>query len=106
MILDRRITLELPPSGRDSTGGPAGGPPVDTKVVWAAQDDQRARDQLLSGREDTMALTTFTINYRIGIDNRWRVRTQDSGGDYTYRVVGVLERGRREFLDLLCEAVK
>jgi len=101
-MLDRKVKLQLLASERDRTGGRQAGAPIENHTVWASKNDTEARNQLLSGREDTVALTTYTINYRRNVDNRWQV----VDGDFTYRVTGVLERGRLQYLDLLCEGVK
>lgn len=100
--LDRKVLLELPAGGRDALGGPASGPARETHFIWAAVDETAARAALLSGREDTVAATTFTINWRPRLSNSWIIRY----GGQIYRIVGWMERGRQRYFDVLTEVVR
>lgn len=100
--LDRKVTLELPAGGRDTVGGPAQGPARETHFIWAAVDDTAARDALVSGREDSVTATTFTINWRPRLSNSWVIRYAGQ----TYRIVGWVERERQRYFDVLTEVVR
>jgi SPP1 family predicted phage head-tail adaptor len=99
--LDRKVQLIKTGTNRDSTGGFGQGMPLQTFYVWAAKDDTGARNLLVSGREDAAITTTWTINYRTGIDNQWQI-VYDG---VTYKVIAAFERDRKRYLDILTEAV-
>ena len=103
MTLDRQVTLELAAETRDPAGDILNPPPPAVSVlVWAARDDDYARRRLLSGRETSTNNTTFTIRYREDLSAKFQVVHNMR----RFLILGFLERGRREYLDLLCSETK
>jgi head-tail adaptor len=103
MMLDRRVTLELAAETRDPAGDILNPPPpAVSEIVWALRDDDYARRRLLSGRETSNTNTTFTIRYREDLSTKFELVHNTR----RFLILGFLERGRREYLDLLCSETR
>lgn len=102
-MLDRQVTLELAAETRDPAGDILNPPPpAISELVWAKRDDDFARRRLLSGRETSATNTTFTIRFREDITTKFELVHNDR----RFLILGFLERGRREYLDLLCQETR
>ncbi len=99
--LDKRVTLQAPPSGRDDTGAAL---PGWTNVItdgdgklWAGIADLTGREFIAAGAEQAAVQTKITIRYRTGVTAAMRVL---HGAD-VYRIEAVLGQAGRTLL-LMC----
>lgn len=96
---DRLITLQDRAAGVDGLGNPNGAW-QDTAKVWAKYTPVRGTEEFLKTQKYAETEATFGIIHRSGIN----ARTQILFDGKTWDIVGVLEIGRREGLQLLAKA--
>ena len=99
--LDRRITIEAPTVSRGTTGG--------HEETWSTHATLWASVRDLSGREIFNAQAAgsgvskvVTIRYLSTVTAAMRVRFENGS---TARIAHLRELGRREMLEIYCEAV-
>lgn len=97
--LRERITLQSPPTGRDSLGQRSGAW-VDESTVWAAAWPLSSREMLAAGQIQSEVTVRFRIRYRSGVLPSWRVLWRG----VPHAIVGepVDVQGARVMLELLC----
>lgn len=104
--LDRQITLLRYQFAQDAATNAVAPEYVTEATVWAERKDVRGAEAFSGQQRLATAEVVFTIRWapgldpasRGGLDPTWRVREQDR----LYEVIGVLELGRREALQLVC----
>ena len=98
--LDRRITIEREAETVDRYGTASSAwTPIATDI--AAQMIQAATDEFLSAHgEDDKTVVVFRLRWRAGVEMTDRVMYQGTA----FNVVEIKEIGRREGLELRCEA--
>lgn len=97
--LDRRIQLQAPTLTQDPSYGSSQTSWATTATVWARLLERQVAEAV---ETDTRVMTrsiTLRIRHRTDVLSTWRVAL----GSRTLQITGVLEVGRREFLDLMCE---
>lgn len=99
--LRERITLQSPPTGRDSLGQRSGAW-VDESTVWAAAWPLSSRELLAAGQIQSEVTVRFRIRYRSGVLPSWRVLWRG----VPHAIVGdpIDVQGRKVALDLMCTA--
>lgn len=99
--LRERITLQSPPTGRDSLGQRSGAW-VDESTVWAAAWPLSSRELLAAGQIQSEVTVRFRIRYRAGVLPSWRVLWRG----VPHAIVGdpIDVQGRQVVLDLMCTA--
>lgn len=99
--LRERITLQSPPTGRDSLGQRSGAW-VDEATVWAAAWPLSSRELLAAGQIQSEVTVRFRIRYRAGVLPSWRVLWRG----VPHAIVGdpIDVQGRKVALDLMCTA--
>ena len=99
--LRERITLQSPPTGRDSLGQRSGAW-VDESTVWAAAWSLSSRELLAAGQIQSEVTVRFRIRYRAGVLPSWRVLWRG----VPHAIVGdpIDVQGRQVVLDLMCTA--
>jgi len=99
--LRERITLQSPPTGRDSLGQRSGAW-VDESTVWAAAWPLSSRELLAAGQIQSEVTVRFRIRYRAGVLPSWRVLWRG----VPHAIVGdpIDVHGRQVVLDLMCTA--
>lgn len=99
--LRHRITLQSPPTARDSLGQRSGDW-VDEATVWADARPLSSRELLAAGQINSEISVRFRIRYRAGVLPTWRVLWRD----VPHAIVGnpIDVNGERVALDLLCTA--
>jgi SPP1 family predicted phage head-tail adaptor len=94
--LDRRITIESKTSTLNTFNDP-----VDTWAtlaqVWAAVSYERGIEPYQSGQMDAQRYARFKIRWRTDVDEHTCRIVHDGK---TYNILGVLELGRRDGLDI------
>lgn len=99
--LDRRVTIEQVVETRDAYGGI-----IETwstfAVMWAQVMPTNANEIYNADALRAFKMTTFTIRWREGLDPKMRIQFDG----HTYRIVGLKEVGRRDFIDILTESVE
>jgi SPP1 family predicted phage head-tail adaptor len=103
--MDKRITLQAPPIGRNTLNEPAGEwANVVTDgdgMIWAAVNDLTGREYVAAGGTQNSVTTKIEIRYREGITDKMRVL---HGAD-VYTIEAVLGQDKRELL-LMCSRGK
>lgn len=97
--LDRRITLQEVQTVPDGYGFTTAW--VDTSSLWAERTDQGGEEFMAVGMQLNRARAVFRIRWREGVDATMRVRSDET----SFAIVAINEIGRREGLELMCEAV-
>jgi SPP1 family predicted phage head-tail adaptor len=84
--LDKRVTLQSPPIGRDSHNQPTG-PWVDVVTCWAAIEPLSAKERFVAGAADAEVTHRIRIRYRadVGFSAKMRVKY----GARIFRVEGI-----------------
>ena len=98
--MDRRIVLLSPLESRDAGGGVVTSW-VNVGTFWAQFLPQTGREIQQAAQKLAIAVATFRIRYRQAAAT-WRVML----GDAVYELIAPpVEVGRREYLDLVCQAL-
>lgn len=100
--LDRQVTLQAPSTTRDQVEGDLvpGWSTVDSGI-WAKLMERQVSDGEQAGQQAMTRAITLRIRYRADVLASWRVLLDAR----VLQITGTLERGRREFLDLMCTEV-
>lgn len=98
--MDRRVTIEQPPTGRDDYGAVTGDW-TEVATVWAGKRDIRGSEFFADRQHEAQRETTWRIRYRTDVTETMRL-TDDEG--VVWDIQGIAEIGRREGLDLMCTA--
>lgn len=99
--LDRLVTLQSPSTTRDPVEGDLV-PGWDWQGdVWAKLIERQVAGSEQAGQQTMMRSTTLRIRYRADVLASWRVLLDAR----VLQITGTLERGRREYLDLMCAEV-
>lgn len=103
--MDKRVTLQAPPAGRNALNEPSGGwtnvvTDGDGKV-WAAVTDMSGREYVAAGGTQNAVETKIEIRYRDGIAPKMRVLFSAD----VYTIEAVLGQDRRTLL-LMCSRGK
>ena len=102
--LDRLITIHIPgPSTVNTYGERIPGPETDYRV-WAQRRDLTATDQIDIDNSGFLIIqvTRLTIRYRADVQIGFTL-TDDKNGKRT--IIGMAEIGRRQYIELLAEAI-
>lgn len=97
--LDRRIRIEQPEVARDSAYGSQQITWSEVATVWAQVRENTQGERTADNLRTATRTTTVTVRYRAGIVPTMRLVY----GARVLAIVGVLERGRRQWLELQCE---
>lgn len=99
--LDRRIVIEQVTETRDAYGGI-----VETwatfATMWAQVVPTNVNEIYNADALRAFKMTTFTVRWREGLDPKMRIQFDG----HAYRILGVKEVGRRDFIDILTESVE
>lgn len=99
--LDRRITLQQPAHTRDPAYGSEVEGWADVITVWARVIERAAAEVTETTQRVLQRQITVRIRYRAGVLSSWRVLL----GGRVLQIQGVLEVGRRQWMDLDCQEV-
>jgi len=99
--LDRRITLQEPAHTRDPQYGSEVAGWADVATVWAQVRERVAAEVTETTQRVLQRQITVRIRYRAGVLSSWRVLL----GGRVLQIQGVLEVGRRQWMDLDCQEV-
>lgn len=100
-LLDQRITLQTASIAKDAVGGPVESW-SDVATVWAAVYDLTGKAINEALQVGSAVTRRVTIRWRSGVTAALRVKFADTR---VAKVAFVREVGRKEFLELHCEAV-
>ncbi len=95
-LLNRRITVEAPPTAKDD-GGELTGSWTTFISAWAMVNDNSATEALNDGSDVMTTVRSFLIRYRSGVTNAMRVKHNN----VHYQITGILEKYSGKFLELL-----
>jgi SPP1 family predicted phage head-tail adaptor len=99
--MDQRVTLQMPPAGRNALNEPAGDWTnfvlEDDGKVWASVVDLSGREYVAAGGTQNVVETKITIRYREGVTDAMRVLHSAD----VYTIEAVLGQDRRTLL-LMC----
>lgn len=97
--LDREITIQSPPTGRNADGSPnRNGTWTDVAMVWARKRDASAQELVEGRARQGEVETVFTIRHRTDVTHDMRVKY----GSEIWLIEGITEIGRSEALQLAC----
>jgi SPP1 family predicted phage head-tail adaptor len=99
--LDRRVTIETATKTKDSYGGIVVSW-ASLGTYWANVRPMVARERFISGAIRENNVSVFTIRYRTGFDVEARI----SYDGKLYRIIGIAERGRREWTEITAEVMQ
>ena len=103
MVLDRQALFELPTETRDPAGDILNPPPPAVSLnLWVAKDDRSARRRMLSERQTSTNETVFTTRFREDLNTKFLV----TYAGRKYQILGMMERTRRDYLDMVCSATR
>jgi head-tail adaptor len=97
--LDRRVRIEQPVITRDPAYGSEQITWSLVATVWAQVRENTQAERTADNLRVATRATTVTVRYRPGVVPTMRL-VQDTR---VLQIVGVLERGRRQWLDIQCE---
>lgn len=98
--LDRRVTLQQPVTVRDAAYGGEQTSWQTVATVWARVTERMASEATAEGLQRVMTRQiTVRIRHRADVASTWRLQY----GNRVLHITGVVEQGRREWLDLHCE---
>lgn len=100
--LNRRVTLQRHAAGKDALGQPNTNW-QDVLTVWAHIRNENGVQTLKAGAETSKLKASIRIRYRTGLTEDMRVLY----GAVAYQIAAILpdEEGK-QFIDLVCEAIK
>jgi len=99
--MDRRIVLQTATETRDDYGEPV--PSWSTlATVWARYRALSGRERFVDDQIQATLEAEFVVRYRGDVTPKQRI----SWDSETWQIEAVLEEGRREYLRLLCSAVR
>jgi SPP1 family predicted phage head-tail adaptor len=102
MKMNDRVTLVMPPVGRDAAGQTIG-EWSDVATVWANVLFQRGAEVLRANAPASIVMVSIRIRARSDVDGAWRARFK--GVEYDVKSA-LPDSGDRAFMFLVCESVK
>lgn len=103
MQLDRQALFELPQETQDAVGDIFNPPPPAVSLtLWVAKDDKTARRRMLSERQTSTNETVFTARFREDLNTKFLV----TYAGRKYQILGMMERSRRDYLDIVCSTTR
>lgn len=72
--LDKRITIQSPPTSTDTYGQPLDIPWVDVCTVWAAIEPLQGKEYHAAAQDNAEVETRIRIRYRTGINRTMRAK--------------------------------
>jgi SPP1 family predicted phage head-tail adaptor len=99
-LLDRKVAIQTPSEARGAFGEVVPGWTA-FATVWAQYKPQGGNEKMHMGEQSSSLTCVWRMRWMNGVNAKMRI-TDDQGVDW--RIKTVTEGGRREWLDLLCEA--
>lgn len=96
--MDRRVQLQAPAVSRDSSFGAETVTYSTSATVWARVAEALAPETTQAEQRVATRKVSVRIRYRADVLPTWRVKF----GNRAWRIDGLAEVGRRQYLDLAC----
>jgi SPP1 family predicted phage head-tail adaptor len=99
--LNRKVTIQLPPTAEDEVGHPTGDWTT-LSTVWANIRHLSGLETVKGGAEASVAKASIRIRYRADVTAAMRV----VHGSTTYEIKAVLpDEAWKQYLDLACQVI-